>query len=135
MPRKKLPNPAHLLSRPIIIRLTEKQFEHLQELQKKSDCSTMGELVRRILTNRKIKIFTIDVSMDGPMEEMALIRKELKSIGVNINQITRSFNQDKTGTNRGYYITKNSDLYRQVDLRVERLISLISNLALKWLQK
>ena len=80
-----------------------------------SDYKTIGEVARCILSNRKIKLFYRDISMNGPMEELALIRKELKAIGININQITRSFNQDKEGTHRAFYVLKVADLYKGVD--------------------
>ena len=135
MPRKKISNQEQVLSHPIIIRVTKAVFENLEQLQKQSDCASVGEVARRILTNRKIKVYQKDVSMNAPMEEMALIRKELKAIGVNINQITRSFNQDKQETRRAFYVLKTADLYQHVDAKVERLLTLISKLAEKWLQK
>ena len=135
MPRKKKSHPEQVLSHPIIIRLTKAGFERLEALQKQSDCASVGEVARRILTNRKIKVYQKDVSMNAPMEEMALIRKELKAIGVNINQITRTFNQDKQETRRAFYVLKTADLYQHVDAKVERLLTLISKLAEKWLQK
>ncbi|WP_233165856.1 hypothetical protein [Pedobacter sp. ASV12] len=45
------------------------------------DSSSVAEVARKIISNRKIKIFHQDVCMNAPMEEMALIRKELKAIG------------------------------------------------------
>jgi hypothetical protein len=135
MPRKKIPNQEEVLSHPIIIRVTKAVFEELEQLQKQSDCASVGEVSRRILTNRKIKVYQKDVSMNAPMEEMALIRKELKAIGVNINQITRTFNQDKQENRRAFYVLKTADLYQHVDAKVERLLTLISKLAEKWLQK
>jgi len=73
--------------------------------------------------------------MDATMEELALIRKELRAIGVNINQITRSFNQDKAETQRAFYVLKAADQYKKVDEKVEQLLTIISRLAERWLQK
>lgn len=73
--------------------------------------------------------------MNATMEELALIRKELRAIGVNINQITRSFNQDKGETKRAFYVLKVADQYKKVDEKVEHLLMMISRLAEKWLQK
>lgn len=75
------------------------------------------------------------MTLNPVMEELANIRRELKSIGVNINQITRSFNQDKAETHQAYYVLKVADLYKKVDEKVERLLVLISSLTKKWLQK
>ena len=73
--------------------------------------------------------------MDATMEELALIRKELRAIGININQITRSFNQDKAGTHRAFYVLKVADQYKKVDEKVEQLLTIISKLAERWLQR
>jgi len=69
------------------------------------------------------------------MEEMALIRKELRAIGVNINQITRHFNQDHSDIKRAFYALKVSEEYAKVTPKVEELLSFISKLAESWLRK
>lgn len=135
MPRKKNANQEEVLSHPIIIRVTETVFNRLEELRKDSHYSSIGEVARRILSNRKIKLFYKDISMNAPMEEMALIRKELKAIGININQLTRSFNQDKTGTHRAFYLLKVAEQYQEAGEKVDRLIQIISQLAEQWLQR
>jgi predicted CopG family antitoxin len=135
MPRKKAKNQEQLLTHNVIIRVTETVFNRLEKMRIESGSFSVAEVVRKILTNRKIKIFHQDVSMNAPMEEMALIRKELKAIGININQITRTFNQDKAEVHRAFYVMKVADLYKSVDAKVERLLVIISQLAEKWLQK
>jgi Bacterial mobilisation protein (MobC) len=135
MPRKKVKDQEQLLSHPIIIRVTKKLYEKLEDYRLKSDCQTIGEVARRIISNQKITVYQKDISMNAPMEEMALIRKELRAIGININQITRTFNQDKAETHRAFYVMKVADLYKNVDAKVDRLLIIISKLAEKWLQK
>ncbi len=135
MSRKKAADQELVLSHPIIIRLTETVFNRLEELRKDSDYKTIGQVARNILSNRKIKLFYKDISLNASMEELALIRKELRAIGININQITRSFNQDKAETHRAFHVLKVADLYKNVDQKVDRLLVIISQMADKWLQK
>lgn len=136
MTRKKVSSPDDLLSHNLIIRVTETTFERLQKLQQDSKSLSIAEVARRILSGQKINLYHHDVSMNPVMEELALIRKELKAIGININQITRSFNQEKTAeTHRAFYVLKVADLYKKVDEKVDRLLTIISQLAEKWLQK
>lgn len=135
MPRKKATNQDALLTKNVIVRITETTFNKLEKMRVESGSGSLAEVVRRILVNRKIKLLHKDVSMNAPMEEMALIRKELKAIGININQITRTFNQDKAETHRAFYVMKVADLYKNVDERVEKLLVIVSQLAEKWLQK
>lgn len=124
-----------ILSHNLIIRVTETTFKRLEKMRNESNYASIAEIARRILSNQNIKLYYQDISMNGPMEEMALIRKELKAIGININQITRSFNQDKAETHRAFYVLKVADLYKNVDAKVDRLLVIISGLAEKWLQK
>lgn len=135
MTRKKLSNPEDILSKPIIIRVTEELFNRLEQLQKESDCSSVGEVARKILSQKKINCFYRDISLNAPMEEMALIRKELKAIGININQQTKYFHTSQSSAERAFYVMKTADLYKKVDERVERLLIIISKLAEKWLPK
>lgn len=135
MPRKKAANQEEILSHSIIVRVTRGTYDRMEELRKESYYTSIAEVVRRILSNRKIKLFYKDISMDGPMEEMALIRKELKAIGININQLTRSFNQDKTGTHKAFYLIKAGQQYEQAGEKAGRLLILIGQLAEQWLAR
>ncbi|PWS28496.1 mobilization protein [Pedobacter yonginense] len=135
MPRKRATNQDALLTKNVIVRITETTFNKLEKMRVESGSASMAEVIRRILSNRKIKLLHQDNSLNAPMEEMALIRKELKAIGININQITRTFNQDKVETHRAFYVMKVAELYKNVDERVEKLLVIISQLAEKWLQK
>lgn len=135
MPRKKLNNEDEILSHNMIVRVSKAQFDKLEKLRAESNCHTVAEIVRRILSGKKINCFYTDVSMNAPMEELVSIRKELKAIGININQITRAFNQEKTAENsRAFYVLKVADLYKKVDEKMDRLLLLITKLSEKWLQ-
>lgn len=135
MPRKRATNQDALLTKNVIVRITETTFNKLEKMQVESGSASVADVVRRILSNRKIKLLHQDNSLNAPMEELALIRKELKAIGININQITRTFNQDKAETHRAFYVMKVADLYKNVDERVDKLLVIISQLAETWLQK
>lgn len=135
MARNKLSNRNDILSRPIIVRVTEELFTKLEKLQKESDCSSVGEVARKILSQKKINCFHRDISMNGPMEEMALIRKELKAIGININQQTKYFHTSQSSAERTFYVIRTAELYKTIDEKVERLLKIISKLAKKWLTK
>ena len=135
MARRKSAKPEEVLSRVIRARVTETVYNRLEQTSKNSDCYSVGRLARKILSREKITLFHKDITMNATMEELALIRKELRAIGVNINQITRSFNQDKAGTHRAFYVLKVADQYKKIDEKVEQLLTIISRLAERWLQK
>jgi hypothetical protein len=135
MSRSKTDKPEDLLSHNLIIRTTETLFNKLEKLRVESHSLSIADVCRKILLNQQLKLFYQDISMNPVMEELAMIRKELKAIGVNINQITRSFNQDKFGAHRTVYVQQVAELYQKVDERMVTLLAIISKLADQWLQK
>jgi hypothetical protein len=87
-----------------------------------------------ILSGEQINCFYKDVSLNAPMEEMALIRKELKAIGININQQTKFFHMSKSEAQRTFFALKTAELYEKVGGKVEELLTIINRLAEKWLR-
>jgi hypothetical protein len=132
---KKKTSDDELLKHNLIIRVNDGLHQKLNKLLAESDCQSLAEVARKILTNQKINCFYKDASMNQPMEEMALIRKELKAIGVNINQQTRYFNACKTDAEKKFHRDQTLILFTKVEVKVERLFELISKLAERWLQR
>lgn len=135
MSRKKAEDQDELLTHPIIMRVNEKQFKKLEQIQANSNCQSLGEVVRKILQKQRILYFHKDISLNGPMEELASIRKELKAIGHNINQLTRNFHIAKHAGQQNFFILKVAERYEEVEEKVDRLLIIISQLSEKWLQK
>ena len=80
------------LTRKIGLRVSAPFYDEMKTLLTKSNCRSIAELARRILYRKQIIIFTKDATMDATAAELAGIKKELRSIGVNINQVTKYFN-------------------------------------------
>ena len=72
--------------------------------------------------------------MDAHLELLAGIEKELNAIGVNINQITRSFHNAETPNQKMINALKIEEQYRKVGDRVDKLLAIVSELAKKWLK-
>lgn len=104
-------------------------------MQQESNCQSVGEVARKILSREKILCFYKDVSLNAPMEELASIRKELKAIGININQQTHRFHISDSEAQRAFYVLKTADLYKIVGEKVDTALVLISKLAEQWLQR
>ncbi len=118
-----------------MLRVSKATFDRLENIRSNSDCRTIPEVVRRIIDKDKIIFFHKDATMDAPMEILIGLQKELRAIGININQITRNFNSMAGERQRWYQIKRAAQYYNQVDTKVSLLLSLISQLAKKWLQK
>lgn len=135
MSRKKVIDQDSILSHTIVVRITAGQYEKLDTISKESDSKTIAHVVRKIIANKPITLLHKDISMSGPMEELALIRKEIKSIGVNINQQTHKFHISQNDTERAFHTNKTAETYKSIEPKIDRLFIILSNLASKWLQK
>ncbi|RQO74527.1 mobilization protein [Pedobacter sp. KBW06] len=135
MSRKKVREQDSILSHTIVIRITAGQYKKLDKISRESAGKTIAYVVRKIIANKPITLLHKDISMSEPMEELALIRKEIKSIGVNINQQTHKFHISQSETERTFHINKTAETYKAMEPKIDRLLTLVSNLALKWLQK
>jgi hypothetical protein len=135
MGKKKTENPELLLTHNIIVRVTEDDYNKYEQLCGKSDCTSVAEVVRRILAGRQVILFHKDAAMDGPMEILTGIQKELKAIGNNINQITRAYNSSRVESQQIYQAQKALQEYQKVEAKVSLLLSVISQLSKQWLQK
>lgn len=135
MARKKSPEPEKILTRVLRIRLTDAAFQRLEKISKSSDCRTIGEAARKILSKEKITLFYKDITLNSAMEELALVRKELRAIGININQITKAFHTAKREHSQAIQISKVTQLYQQVEAKTDTLLSIINRLAEKWLPR
>lgn len=135
MGKKKTENTTQLLTHTIIIRVTEDDYNKYDRLCEKSDCTSIAEVVRRILAGRQIILFHKDAAMDGPMEILTGIQKELKAIGHNINQVTRAYHSSRFESQQIYQLNKALEQYQKAEAKVSLLLSVISQLSKQWLQK
>ena len=135
MPRKKSAHPEKRLTNVLRIRVTEAVYKRLENISKSSDSHSVGEAARKILSRENITVFYRDTSLNAAMEELALVRKELKAIGININQITKAFHSDKRENSQLFQIRRIADLYQKVDAKTDTLLILINQLAEKWLPR
>jgi hypothetical protein len=119
----------------IRVRVNDAVYERLTKLQKQTDCRSICEMARKILSGERINVFHREASLNGPMEELALIRKELKAIGININQQTHHFHLSENSNERAFYSSKTATLYKGVDNKVDQLLLIVTKLAEKWLPK
>lgn len=134
MPRRKAEE-SKLLQHKIQTRVNQAKFKQLAELAKKATNGSTSDLLRDILYNREIKVKTVDKTLSELMPELIRLRKEVNSIGNNINQITRYFHQSPDETQKVFYATRVAGLYDGTGAKIEELLQLIADLGKQWLQK
>lgn len=116
-------------------RITDKKYQELVSVLDKTKDETMSGLVRKILYKQPVKTYVHDESLNMVMEELATLRKEIKSIGVNINQITRLFNTYPEQRKKEFYAKIAFREYVRIETNIELLLSIITKLSKKWLSE
>lgn len=134
MGRRKL-NMNKLLKHEVKTRVSEPTFSKLQDILNKKPDYDMSSLVRDILENRQIRVYTYDCSLDKVMEELAALRGEIKAIGININQVVRSFNSYTEPRKREFYAKVAFDQYNGLNKKIDQVFEIISKLSKKWLSE
>lgn len=107
--KEKASKPENLLSHRISFRITETYFKKLEKLHQESHQSAV-EVARKTLSNKRINCFYRDMSLNTPMEEMALIRKDIKAIGFKNNPQTHHFHMSGSESERTFYALKTAEL-------------------------
>jgi hypothetical protein len=114
-------------------KVNKRTFRKLEALLQQDPHNDMSSLVRSILENRPVRIFTRDLTAADIVEELAHLRTEIGHIGININQITKKFNTYAEHQRKGYYAKLAFDEYLKLEPKVEHLIILRSERVKKWL--
>ncbi|NJN27764.1 MAG: plasmid mobilization relaxosome protein MobC [Cyclobacteriaceae bacterium] len=134
MGRSKAPDSQELLTHHIQARVSSKTYSRLNQVLQNSDCQSIGELARKILSREKFTCYYRNTTLDTPIDELISINKELNAIGVNINQITRHFHISETSGQKMFHALKVEQQYKLVGEKVDRLIAVVFELSKKWLQ-
>jgi hypothetical protein len=135
MGRKRKPDRESLLVHRIRTRINDKAHGRLQSILSKSNCQTIGQLVRHILSNERIVVFQADATLKEPVQQLILIREELRAIGVNVNQITHHFHIADSNNQKMFYALKVGEEYAKVGEKVEVLIQMVAEIGQRWLQR
>jgi hypothetical protein len=114
-------------------RITDKKYQELQSLLIKSKGETLSGLIRKIIYKQQVKVYVHDETINIVMEELAALRTEIRSVGVNINQVTRFFNTYPEVKRKEFYAKIAFSSYVSMESKIGELLEIISKLAKKWL--
>ena len=134
MPKKGVKK-ENKLEFPVMTRINSDKYKELKRLAGNTKDETISGLVRNIIHNRPIQVYTHDETLDLLMEELANLRGEIKAIGININQITRLFNTYPEPRRKEFYAKTAFSEYLAIETKIERLLEIISKLAKQWLSE
>lgn len=135
MTRKKAHNPEDNYTHIIRTRVTEKTHRKLLAIVGNSNCHSIGEVARKILSRDKIITYTQDNTLDNLMEQLVLLRRELNAIGNNINQVTHQVHLAETMDQKHATAAGMLPHLKKVEGKLAEVLHLIQQLGQKWLQK
>lgn len=118
----------------IKLRVNQWHYDRLCQLLSRSHYKNMSELLRDIVCERQVITYTRDESFGAVMEELSHIRTELNAIGTNINQAVKQINKTIDKNKMLLLGLEVSDQLREMEQQNNKLFSIISQLAKKWLQ-
>jgi hypothetical protein len=135
MGRKKKSESEQLLRHPIRTRVDDRVFDKLSALLERSNCDSMGELTRKILSGNKITVLTKDMTLQPHIQELSRIRSEIHAIGVNINQLTKQAHSTDDGSKKVFAALKVAEEYAKVGELVVEVGKITEELGKRWLQR
>ncbi len=121
-------NKTEPLDHLIGVRVSEAFYNKLEGLRKNSNCQTIGEFARMILQKEQIIWYRKDASADAITVELAGIRKELKAIGININQVTRYFHGSTIPSQKIFEALKILEEYKKISGKIDKLLTVLDGI-------
>lgn len=130
MTRKKVKDDERL-TRKIGLRVAGPFYDEMKGMLSKSNCRSIAELTRHILYKKRIILYHKDATMDATAAELAGIKKEIRMIGVNVNQVTKYFNSKAIPSAKIFEALKILDEYKKVTKKCDAVLDLIETVSKK----
>jgi hypothetical protein len=114
-------------------RLTNEKYQELKKITESPPYYPMSDLIRRILENRRIKLFTSDPTIEPDLEELRTIREKIKLTGIQINQHAKAFNSNPSQAQKEFYAKLAFMQYASLGPHFDRLLEIVNEAAKRWL--
>ena len=98
------------------LRISQKEYDLLQEWTKRSTCRKSSEFIRDVLFQRPIRVFYRSKSADEFLSAALKLKSELSSIGNNFNQAVRKLHLLRTEAGLKEWVA-NMELEKEVVLK------------------
>lgn len=128
-------NKVEPLTKVISVRLSDRFYNKLEGQRTHSNCQTIGEFARNILEERKVIWYQKDTSKEAIAVELTDIRKELRAIGTNINQVTKYFHGTNIPSQKIFEALKLLDEFKKVQGKIDSLVTVTDKIIQTWSPK
>lgn len=116
------------------LRLSEKEYEVLQQYFKDSFCPKMSDFARKNLLRKPIVLKCRNASLDELMAELIKLRTELNSIGNNLNQAVKKLHTLSQISEFKVWILSFETDKKMLFTSINAIKNTVLNVAEKWLQ-
>lgn len=121
--------------RKVTTRFKPNEFKVIDNRFKKTRFLKMSEYIRCVLLEKPITVNYRDKSMDEMLEELSLLRKELNSIGNNLNQAVRQINSAHGNADNRLWLNLLSIIGSKVDPAIGQIKERMQSFSEIWSQK
>ena len=126
--RKKIKNRELVLSKKLNFRASEKTVKTLKWIADNNGYRHISTVVRAILSGKRIKIFLNDPAVIATLPDFKAVRAEIHDLGIEINQLTKSFNSTEAPREPIVLAVEVAEQYAKVGEKVDQLIAMVSQL-------
>jgi hypothetical protein len=119
----------------VTTRFKPNEFKLLETRFKKTRFRKLSEYIRCVLLEKPVNVIYRDKSMDDMLEELALLRKELNAIGINLNQAVRQINSAHGNADGRLWLNLLSVIGSKVDPSIGQIKERMENFSALWSQK
>jgi hypothetical protein len=122
-------------SRWLKVRLKPSEYEAMENRFKKTTFQSLSEFGRAMILGKPQTILYRDKSMDDTLEELILLRRELNSIGNNLNQAMRNINSAHGHAETRLWMGLLSVINGKLEPAIQQIKTKMNKYADLWLQK
>lgn len=116
------------------IRLSAEEKNALAQKAKATTCRTLSDYARQVLLKKPVVTRVRDETKEELLHQVTLLRKELKAIGNNFNQLIKKMQLlSRADQMQAWYTTYQLER-KQFMTQLENIESELKKLALKWWQ-
>ncbi|MBN8880465.1 MAG: plasmid mobilization relaxosome protein MobC [Sphingobacteriales bacterium] len=121
-------------SRRLYVRLTDKEFDHINKQFAKTTHQHLSEYLRKVLLNKPVQVKYRNQSLDDLMAELIVLREELNAIGNNYNQVVKRLHLLRDVPEILGWMALNESAQKIMLNKVSEIKSKINQINDQWLQ-
>lgn len=120
-------------TRKLTVRLTQKEFETIENKFKETTCSQLSQYIRQLIFQKPVTIKVRNTSLDAVIEEIILARQELNAIGNNYNQAVKKLHSLKQIPEFRQWIAANEKHHQQFIQQTNLIQQRMDEITSRWL--